>query len=72
MSKILCERFSHAPHLRRENIAVTLRGLVITSLSEDDPPCLGWGGGGGIKDTTYLMNITDKILLALKCEEIFS
>ena len=33
--------------------------LVITSLFEEDPPVF-------IEDITYLMNITDKILLALK------
>ena len=38
-----------------------IRELVI--LLEEDPPCLGWGGGGGIEHTTYLMNITDKIVL---------
>ena len=37
--------------------------LVITSLFEEDSPCLG---KGVIEDTTYLMNITNKILLALK------
>ena len=26
---------------------------------------VGWGGGGCIEDTTYLTNITNKILLAL-------
>ena len=36
---------------------------------EEDPPCLGWGGGGGaFEDTTYLINITDQILLVLKFE----
>ena len=29
-------------------------------------PSLSGVGGGGIKDTTYFMNITDKTLLALK------
>ena len=37
--------------------------LAMTSLFEEDPPCLG---KGGIEDTTYLMKITDKILLAWK------
>ena len=47
-----------------------LRELVITSLFKEDPPCPGkWGEGGGvIEDTTYLMNITNKIVLALKFE----
>ena len=45
--------------------------MVITSLFEEDLPLLELGrgrGGGGVADTTYLMNITDKILLALKYE----
>ena len=44
--------------------------LVITGLFEEEPPCLGVGGGvvEFIDDTTYLMNITDKTLLALKLE----
>ena len=47
---------------------LALRELVITSLFEEDPPCLGWRGEGVIEDTTCFMNITDKILLALKFE----
>ena len=43
--------------------------LAITSLFVEDPPCLGWGGGI-IEDATYLMNFTDKILLALKVQLI--
>ena len=50
---------------------LVVRELVITSLFEEEPPCLG---RGVIEDTTYLMNITDNILLALKFEltQIFS
>ena len=39
--------------------------LVMTTLFEEDPPCLG---RRIIEDTTYLMNISDKILLVLKFE----
>ena len=44
-----------------------LRELDITSMFERGPmtPCLG---KGVIEDTTYLVNITDRILLALKFE----
>ena len=43
----------------------------MTSLFEEDPSCLGQGeGGGGIEDLAYLMNITDKVLLALKVDLI--
>ena len=38
-------------------------GLII--FFEEDPPCLG---RRVIKDTTYLVNVTDKISLALKFE----
>ena len=41
-----------------------VRELVITSLFEED---LVWGRKA-IEDTTYLINMTDKILLALKFE----
>ena len=50
------------------NQAQNVRELVITSLFEEDPSCVGGGGGRGVEDTTYLMNITDKILLASKFE----
>ena len=39
------------------------REVPITSVLDEDPPCLvvGGGGGGVIQDTTYLMNHMDKI-----------
>ena len=42
------------------------RELVITGLFEEDPLCLGGGGGGVLEDSSYLVNITDKILLVLR------
>ena len=42
----------------------SIRELTITRLFEEDTPCLGCRGV--IEDITSLMNITDKILLALK------
>ena len=42
-----------------------IRELVTTSLFEEENL---WWGRGVIEDTTYLKNITDKILLALKFE----
>ena len=51
--------------IRNPSFSFLIREQVITSLLEEDPPCLGYGV---IEDTIDLMNITNKILLALKFE----
>ena len=56
-------RFDHEIQIVLNKPYFGIRELVITSLFEEDQPV--WGKGV-IEDTSYLIKITDKILLALK------
>ena len=56
---------------------ITLRELVITSLFEEDPPCLvcvcvcvcgRGGGGGGVNDETVSRILPTKLLLFVNAE----